>query len=116
MELAPLLLWKDRTRSLNDEELQSCQGKPGELSRVATVSRPNICVHPARLSANLNNLQVIDIYRTNDLIKPVKHWQGGCSSKYPAGLSKTADRSPFCLDYGWGKARPIYQGTMMLVG
>ena len=79
MELAPLLLWKDRTRSLNDEELQICQGKLGELSRLAAVSRPNICARLARLSANLNNFQVPDIYRITDLVKPVTLWQQKCA-------------------------------------
>ena len=105
MELAPLLLWKDRTRSLNDEELQICQGKLGELSRLAAVSRPNICARLARLSANLNNLHVIDIYRIKDLIKTAQLWQGECPLEYPAGLTKPAERPPFCLDDGWG--RPV---------
>ena len=98
MELTPPFLRKDRDRSLNDEELQVCQGKLGELSRLATVSRPNICARQAHLSANLNNLQVSDIYRINDLIKTAKLRQTRCAVKYPAGPSRAAERSLVCLD------------------
>ena len=68
-------LWTDRNRPLADEELQVCQSKLGELCWLATVSRPDICSRLARFSSNLNGLQVIDIYRINDLIKKVKMGQ-----------------------------------------
>ena len=75
---------------MNDEELQSCQSKLGELCWLATVSRPDVCARLARISANLNYLQVVDIYRINDLIKTVKLWQKRRTPKYPAGLTKSA--------------------------
>ena len=65
-------LWRDRNRQRKDGELQICQCKLRELCWLATVSRPDICARLARFSANLNRLNVIDIYRIDDLIKTVK--------------------------------------------
>ena len=107
---------KDRNRSLTAEELQIRQCKLGELWRLAAVSRSDICACLARFSANFNGLQVIDIYCINDLIKIANHWQSGCALKYHAGPPKPAKRSLSCPDDGWGKPRPIHEGTMMLVG
>ena len=101
-------LWRDRNKLLSDVEPQICQIKLGELCWLATVSRPGICARLARFPANLNGLQVIDIYRINDLIKIAKHWKGGCALKYRAGLPKPAKRSLSCPDVGWGRPRPIH--------
>ena len=77
----PPSLWRDRNRALSDEELQICQSKRGKLCWLATVSRPDVCARLARSSANLNSLEVIDIYRINDLIRTVKKWQSECALK-----------------------------------
>ena len=103
-------------QSLSDGELQICQSKLVELCWLATVSRLDICVRLARFSANLNGLQVIDIYCINNLIKTVKMWQSECALKYFAGPPKPAGRSLSCPDDGWGKPRPLHEGTIMLVG
>ena len=109
-------LWRDRNRALSDEELQICQSKLGELCRLATVSRSDICARLARLSASLNGLKAIDIYRINDSIRTVKMWQSECTSKYFAGPPKPARRSLTCPDAEWGKPRLINEDTMSLVG
>ena len=99
-------LWRDRNRFLSDEEPQICQSKPGDLCFLATVPRPDVCARLARFSANPNSLQVIDIYRINDLIKTVRKWQSECTLEYFAGTPKPAWRSLSCPDDGWGKPRP----------
>ena len=91
-------LRRDRNRPLNDEELQICQSKLGELCWLATASRPDSCARLARSSANLNGLNVIDIYHINDLIKTVKKWQSECPLMYSAGSPKPARRSLSCPD------------------
>ena len=100
----------------SNEELQSCQSKLGELCWSAAVSRPDICARLARFLANLNDLQVINIYRIDALIKIEKRWQSGRALKYHAGLPRPARCALSCPDDGWGKPRPIHEGTMMLVG
>ena len=109
-------LWKVRNRPLDDEELQVCQSKLGELCWLATVSRPDICARLARFSSNLNGLQVIDIYRINDLIKKVKMGQSDHTLKYHFGLPASTRRSLQHPDKDWGKTAPIHEGAMMLVG
>ena len=95
---------------------RNCKSKLGDLCWLATASRPDICARLTRSSANLNNLQVVDVYRIHDLIKTVKLWQKRCTLKYPAGLAKPVKCAPLPLDYVWGRSRPIHEGTMMLVG
>ena len=75
-------LWKDRTIPRRDEELQICQSKLGEPCCLATASRPDTCVRLARFSASLDSLDVIHIYRINDLIKTVNEWLGECALKF----------------------------------
>ena len=55
----------------------------GELSWLATVSRPDICVRLARIAFRINALQGGDVYRINDLAKTAKKWQ-------PATVQKSA--------------------------
>ena len=109
-------LWEDRNRPLGDEELQICQSRLGELCRLATVSRPDICARLTRFSANLNSLEVIDIYRFNNWIQTVKKWQSDCALKYFARPPKPARRFLSCPDDGWGKPRPIDEDTILLLG
>ena len=109
-------LRRDRNRALTDEELQTCRSKLGELCWLATVSRPDICARLARFSANLNSLEVVGIYRINDLIKTVKKRQQECTLKYSAGLPTPAPRFLSCPDAGWGQTRPIHEDTMLLTG
>ena len=80
------------------------------------MSRPDICARLARFSSNLNGLQVIDIYRINDLIKKVKMGQSDYTLKYHFGLPANTKRSLQHPDEDWGKIHPIHEGTMMLVG
>ena len=96
--------WRDRNRPLSDEE----------LCWLATMARPDICARLARFSANLSSLQVIDVYRINDLIKTVKQWRSECTLKYFAGLPMPARRSLSCPDDGWGRPRPIHEGAMTM--
>ena len=109
-------LWKDRKSPLDDEELQVCQSKLGELCWLATASRPDIVARLARFSSNLNGLQVIDIYRINDLIKKVKMGQSDYTLKYHFGMPANTKRSLQHPDKDWGKTSPIHEGTMMLAG
>ena len=109
-------LWKDRNRPLDDEELQVCQSKLGELCWLATVSRPDICARLARFSSNINGLQVIDMYRINDLIKKVKMGQDDYNLKYQAGMLANSRPSLQNPDRDWGKTTPIHENTMMMVG
>ena len=78
------------------------------------MSRPDICARLARFSANFNGLQVIDISRINDLMKTAKDWQSACASKYFAGRPRPVRRPLSCPDDGWGRPRPIHEGTMIL--
>ena len=112
----PPSLWKDRNRPLDDDDLQVCQGKLAELCWLATVSRPDICARLARFSANLNSLQVIDMYRINDLIKKINTGQSDYALKYHLGLPANTCRSLHHPDKDWGLPSPIHEGTMMLVG
>ena len=95
-------LWMDRNRPLDDEELQICQSKLGELCWLETASRPDMCARLARFSASPACLKVIDMYRINDLIKLVMEGQGNCTLKYYVGLPKPARRSLTCPDADWG--------------
>ena len=109
-------LWKERNRPLDGEELQVCQSKLGELCWLATVSRPDICARLARFSSNLNNLQVIDLYRINDLIKKVKAGQSDYVLKYHAGSPADTKSSSRYPNKDWGKPSMIHEGAMTMVG
>ena len=67
---------------LSIQDIKSWQRKLGELRRLATVSRPDVCDRLARIASHANPTQGSDAYRTNDLVKTVNVWQQAAILKY----------------------------------
>ena len=71
---------RQKTFSIEDIKLRQC--KLGELFRLATVSRPDICARLARIASRVNSLQGSDVNRINDLAKTVSVWPQAAILKY----------------------------------
>ena len=54
------------------EYIKLRQFKLGDLCRVATVSRPDICARLARIASRINALCGSDVYRINELVRAAK--------------------------------------------
>ena len=67
------------------EGVRMCQCRPGELCRLATVSRPEFCVRVPPSGARANSPQDSGAHRLNDLIKSAKEWRRATISKFALG-------------------------------
>ena len=67
--------WAAGQKLLSPEDAKLRQCKSGELSWLATVSRPDIGARLARIASRINSLQGVDVFRINDLAKTLKTWQ-----------------------------------------
>ena len=77
--------WAPRPRQLGMQEIGRRQCKFGELRRLATVSRPDICARLAQLASRVNSLQGSDAYLAKDLIKTAKERQQAAVLLYLSG-------------------------------
>ena len=115
MDTSPELR-KRRQSPPSDEEKLLCQGKMGELRRLATASRPDICDRLAQLASKVNDIQGSDIYRINALNKTAKIGQPRTVLKYASSpfllfLSETDSRGRRRT-----RGEKVHGGTTSLVG
>ena len=77
--LKPLLaspqLGEARQETISIQDIKLRQRKPGELRRLATVSRPDFCDRLARLASRANSSLGRDAYRSNGLVKTANVWR-----------------------------------------
>ena len=62
--------------------IKSRRCKLGELRRVATTSRPDICVRLARIASRVNAICGSDVYRSHELARVVMDRQQAAALKY----------------------------------
>ena len=76
------------------EEICGPPSKLGAFYRPAPASRPDIRARLADSAAEVDSLEVCDVYQINDLIKTTKAWQ------QPAALKKKVWGSPETFPIG----------------
>ena len=84
---------RQKTLSTEDTEFRQCE--LGELCRLSTVSRPDICAHLARIASRVNSLRGSGVYRITDLARTAAVWRQAAVLKYLASphMSKHAKGS-----------------------
>ena len=84
MELLPTppSLWARGKELLSRDYVKLRQCKLGELRRVATVSRPDICARLARIASKINAPCGSDVYRINGMVRAARDWQQATALKY----------------------------------
>ena len=85
--------WAARRKSLSPGNAKLRQSKLGELCRLATVSRPDICPRLARIASRINTLKGCDVYRINDLVKIAKRRQPATVLKYVSSAQPDQENS-----------------------
>ena len=105
---------RQQLSSVEDIKLRQC--KPGELSWLATVSRPDICARLARIASHINSLQGSDVYRITDLVETVKLRQAATVLKYASFSQLGKSHQSKEGEKMHQRNEKVHGGTMTLVG